>query len=513
MSDDIEEKLEALFERHHADLLETIEHVVRTVVEEQERADQQILEMLRRVLDLLAPAAPQGAEEERPEDYPALFMCPAQRVLYAMPAPGADLVEILTTGLYDLFRLIIDCLQTDVQRLHWAWGCAIWHPWGVQPGGESASFSTQCSRLRESIAKHWGLGEILGRGGGQGHAGIPINATLAGFCTGQAPQVVGGEIAYPVWRLRVCDYVAKQASHDGDFMEALDKLEGVLEVDPDNYLASTMAVRIARMPNQPLEITHHSAVRMACRAMARGLVRYDAAVPAMRERRPAPGPARDAFDAAADAISDRLENLRAAVEWCTEMHGIEPEDDLDPVAPWRTREQLAAWLDDPSGDPPISRLQGSIAGQFDRQWRTDAKTHFRDYVVNLVADEDAVLPRSKKTFYYRVREYVRVHVLGIPGDTYAKKLRALKEIGSLQGALRNMPGVDWQDVKEGELTDAAKRDLAEACGWSPEKLDDVLNLIKLCYAQHPDMELLPAEEPEEEEADGDENEEEDPEVG
>lgn len=532
MTDDSEQKLNQILVSFLADLTGSLDQSLAFVVESQTDKLEQILASLQEILARL-PGPP-----DPKQGCPALYMCSDYHSLFVKKQQGGQLTRIpIPESLYELFRLVIEFLQADMNTVHWVWGFILWDQWrkyGTK--NPSRAFSIQSARLRGVVEDNWGLGTFLGKGGGRNHFTIPVEATKHLFSTTELPEQLrkgpNGEpvFAYPIWELFMRDEVAKIACKNENWQEAIQKASGVLEIDPDNWLANRMVIEIARQPNLPANqsqaILKSPAVQRACQFAARNLTSYEQATKTINAHAPDPSKQgeREAFNTAFLGVKARLDWLSKAIRWCQEMqqtapprHGASakatatpaapmPPDPCQSASPWRTREQCKTWLGEPACHPEITRIQNWIIQRIDKneegQRRVDAKNAFLDYVRNLACDQSWRLPQNGESFKWWAWEYVKIQVFHVPGRDYREQVKNSKDIAKL---LKAATALDANLAAP--LSPQQKQELREMCGgWSLEKLNTLLALVRASSFTMSDMDRFAATSNADTESEGDEDE-------
>ena len=307
-------------------------------------------------------------------------------------------------------------------------------------------------------------------------------------------------------------HVAQNAYEKQNWKEAIEKASGVLEIDPDNWLANMMVIEIAKQPHLPATIRETPAVQSACQFALRKLTSYERAQQSIRTYAPATGKTSEceAFDTAFRLIEARLKRLRATVAWHQGSQPIAPAipapaaplDPPQPIPPWRTRENYQAWYEDQTRDKVITKFGNGITGCFTGQMFVDAESAFKEYVANLVPTDGWPLQETATDFKWRAQEYVWVQVFRTPGRDYPEKVKNSKDIAKLLKAATAL------DAKlAASLSPQQEQELREMCGgWSLEKLNAVLALVRASSFTVSDMDHFAATSNANTESEGDEDE-------
>ena len=443
------------------------------------------IEELRRARDLLATlqrrvastrdadgAASSSASSESPTwaatGYPALYLDATARRIYLRRSPAHPLEEVLHGAEYDLFRHIIECLQVGWRDTHWIWSYVIWPT--AQPKFPKEAFATHCTKLRKKIETVWQLGPMLGRGARRSGV-IPIEVKDVHFYTDAPPEGT----AFPIWSLFRASEQAMRAHKEGSWAEARRQVEEVLRRDPENWLGNTLLCHLV-LHNRIS--TDDPLVQKAIAFAHQQKAHYERVLEKL-----------DAFPQQRMDAQQR-ERIRSRYEALQFITSSLPLLESEPSAakeqrPWRDRASFMAWINYLDGtNQALPEEEVKTLREIQRflhrclYWASaaDVDEQFRSFLQDLVWDRttwpEERLPRSKKTFKGRARDYVIAGLYGLRDDEESKAITKAQN-------LRKLWGIRAQIRKELQQEPTSEQ-LAYACrqryGWSQTLVDRLLEL-------------------------------------
>ncbi|CDM65311.1 ABC-type sugar transport system, periplasmic component [Pyrinomonas methylaliphatogenes] len=406
------------------------------------------------------------------KSYPALYLDTLRRKVLLKKDPSHPLEEIIHGAEFDLFRHIIECLQVGWYETHWIWGYVIWPT--AQPKFPKESFATHCTKLRKRIEKSWQLGKMLGRG--SHHDGsIPIEVRDVHFYTDARAE----NDAHPIWELFQTSEQAFKAYKTGRVSEARALAEQLLRLDQDNWSGNFLLCKLAAQkivdPNDPL-------IRRAIEFARRQKIHYEQAIEKIEGL-----PDEKMSSTQKERMRSRLESLSELLAQLPELP-IEAPSALD-RKPWRTRDQLNAWvsyLNGRKGDLPgqeiriIEDLQRFVIRRL--HWADPQETAclFREFVQDLALDTklwpDDKLPASEKALKYRALDYVLAGVCHLSDDDESKattKARKLRRLWNTRAHLRRR-------LEREPTIEELYLECQQQHGWSRLSFEHLLRLESAC---------------------------------
>ncbi len=430
---------------------------------------------LQQPLDVGALTAPHDPSTLAIKGYPALYFNTAKRKVLLKRTRSEPFEEIIHGAEYDLFRHIIECLQTGWYETHWAWSYAIWPE--AHPKFPKEAFAIHCTKLRKEIEGVWRLGKMLGRGSHHGGT-IPIEVRDVHFYTDAKSE--GG--CHSIWSLFHTSEQALRAYKAEQWEEARHHVEQLLQIDLENWagniLLCELAIRNLVNKDDPFV---HKAVAFAHRHRAS----YERAVEMVTNL-----PEEKVGQAEKEKLHRRMASL---LEIIPKLPPLEQEpQSRSGRTPWRTRDQLSDWSRYLSGkNQALSREEIRAAMEIKRfvsqrlPWASpgEVEDHFREFVQDLALDEsrwpEERLPSSQKAFKYRALDYVLAGIHHLSDDDESKAVTKAQNLRKLWSTRAQMS----QRLERKLNNDEVYQECRQRYGWTRSRFDHLLEFENFCHPQ------------------------------